>query len=521
MAPPGKVLVDDFLPQELAQKAVGTATEKEKERIQIVAPPLAAKEDVQNFVSGICAGTLGSDDVQEKLQVMFGELDKSKGIYAQVEEFGEQQRVMCAMMSVYWLLGDHHNSFIEAQPAGKSMSTSLWGDWQAFVSYTDLSEETVHVLLVFLCIRGLSKSRLLAKEFYLSERASPADVLDELFERELITSCAHFNASMNGLLKSVIKINERFNLPQFLQGENLPCHIAALEECIKEEGEKPLKCYLFALVAMMCGLLATKTMKGSLFMDNSNGRTVLLGIQCLQKVGAVSPHAIYWSYVALRAEGLRCSTDTPEDLALARILCLNRATSADLDALYHAWDSLSKSERDILVEFFLADGIHKPAEVYVFLPLYFQNAKANDTVGLRLAFEVLVNLVELRQNEQLGKILGSSALEINLSDLAGFSSKVKCLQTFRLVSQHSLFVQQGDALHHLVSGDLWCQVNQVTRGQATNLKDVAYLLTKIERETAFIQSSLARIPNVSRSKGAVRRSSSNPAGQPRLSEVQG
>ncbi len=63
-------------------------------------------------------------------------------------------------------------------------------------------------------------------------------------------------------------------------------------------------------------------------------------------------------------------------------------------------DSLSKAERAILIDFFLADGIFKRAEVYTFLPLYFQNAKNNPAVGLSLAFEVLVNLVDLRQKDK-------------------------------------------------------------------------------------------------------------------------
>merc|ERR1719253_1439401 len=111
-----------------------------------------------------------------------------------------------------------------------------------------MAEDTVHVLLVFLCLRGLSKSKQLAKQLKLSERSAPGEVLQEVLDQSMAPSVGHLSKEKHDLLMSIITINEKFNLPQFLQGENLPCHIKALEECIQQEGEKPLKCYLFALV---------------------------------------------------------------------------------------------------------------------------------------------------------------------------------------------------------------------------------------------------------------------------------
>jgi hypothetical protein len=488
--PTGAILVDDILPKSLSEAACKAAIEKKQEKIALEEPPLAKQEAVQALLSGICKKTLSDAEVRQQLPLVFGELDLERGLYQQASEKAEQERVTCAMMSVFWLLADQHSSFIEAQPQAKQMSASLWQEWQRFVVFTDLSEESVHVLLAFLCIRGLGKSKFLAKQIDMSERAAPEEILKELLERGLIPSVSHFTPDMHQLLRSMITINEKFILPQFLQGENLPCHIQALEACVAIEGEVALKCYLFALVAMMCGLLANRNGKGSLFMDNSNGRTVLLGIQCLMNLGTATPHAIYWNYISLRASGLEMTIDTPEQCTIARLACLTRATTADVETLQSAWDSLSKAERSILVDFFLADGILKRAEVYTFLPLYFQNARNNPAVGLSLAFEVLVNLVDLRQKDKKHQLLDNVVVEINLSDLASFAAKVKNRQIFKLVSQHSLYLQQGDALHHLVSGDLWCQVNSVARAHDTNLKDVTYILTKIERETASMQHSL-------------------------------
>merc|ERR1719359_1992098 len=100
---------------------------------------------------------------------------------------------------------------------------------------------------------------------------------------------------MNQLLMTLIRINEKFNLPQFLQGENVPGHLKALVDIVShvEDGEDFFQCYLFALVAMMCGLLATRSMQGALFMDETNAQTVLHGISCLQGIRLATPQAIY------------------------------------------------------------------------------------------------------------------------------------------------------------------------------------------------------------------------------------
>ena len=92
----------------------------------------------------------------------------------------------------------------------------------------------------------------------------------------------------------------------------------------------------------------------------------------------------------------------------------------------------AKEDHRLLIDFFLADGIHKIGDVYTFLPLYFQQAKSNNNIGLSLAFEVLVGLVHLRKKERRQFVE-----EINLSDLAAFAVKVKSGHMFRLVPQRA------------------------------------------------------------------------------------
>ena len=47
---------------------------------------------------------------------------------------------------------------------------------------------------------------------------------------------------------------------------------------IQQEGEQAFKCFQVATVAMLCGLGGAVSVRGSSFMDESNGRNVLLGV---------------------------------------------------------------------------------------------------------------------------------------------------------------------------------------------------------------------------------------------------
>merc|ERR1719235_1895072 len=126
-----------------------------------------------------------------------------------------------------------------------------------------------------------------------------------------------------------------------IQGENNVCHIKQLKECIELEGESLLKFYLFNLVGMMCALRGTDTLHGSLFLDHSNGTTLLLGIHCLQQLMRASPHAIYWTFIHSRAVKLGLPTSEPEHFSIARLACLIRASHHDLDELKAAWGKLT------------------------------------------------------------------------------------------------------------------------------------------------------------------------------------
>jgi len=358
--------------------------------------------------------------------------------------------------------------------------------------------ETFHAMLVFLALRGLGKVQAFARDLPKHER-SPEQVVLYLIKEipSVVPSMQRLSPDMTTLVTNCLKTHSKFNLAQMLQGENIPSHIWVLQECIAEQGEELLKFYLVALVGIMCGIRGAETLSGSLFMDEKNGRNVMTGIKCLRQMGQASPHSIYWNYICSRGTYLGMQTGTPEELAMTRLAALIRATPADLETLQGSWMSISRSEREILTDHFLADGIQDIAFQFVFLPLYFANARTNASVGLRRSLLVLVELVELLNSEGWAQQSGEMTIRVDLSDLAAFARQVKSPRIFEAVTGQLHFTMTGAEVRVGVSTQHWHRVDKTNRTDET-MNDFIHLLSQVARKTTALESAVERVDAASK-----------------------
>merc|ERR1712087_309401 len=100
----------------------------------------------------------------------------------------------------------------------------------------------------------------------------------------MVPSIMNLELEMQELIINALETHSAFNLAQMLQGENTPCQVKALQAIVRDQGEDHLKFYLFGVVGVMSALMATTNTDGSVFMNETNGKNVLLGIKCLQSL---------------------------------------------------------------------------------------------------------------------------------------------------------------------------------------------------------------------------------------------
>jgi hypothetical protein len=219
-------------------------------------------------------------------------------------------------------------------------------------------------------------------------------------------------------------------------------------------------------------------------MNETNGRNALVGIQCLQKMNEARPLAIYWGYIVERARHLCIVVDTPENLAIARLACLARATEQDQAMLAQAWYSMVPSDRDILTNHFLADGVNEMAFMFLYLPLYLERCKKNEVVGLTRSFLVLVDILCILKSDGCTQECSFRTMTVDLEDLAAFALKVKSSKTFLALSNHiKLAFAPALGIHAqrvLVSTTHWANVAKITyHDEAEN--ETLGLVRRLER----------------------------------------
>ncbi|CAK9081206.1 unnamed protein product [Durusdinium trenchii] len=285
---------------------------------------------------------------------------------------------------------------------------------------------------VLLAVRGLGKSKSVLQQMPRHMRRPEKAVLflmesaSEWPGMAVAISACPVAAQKNKdgtFINDALAVHELFNLAQMLQGENLPGNIAQLRECIDEKGPEVFRFYILFLLGFMSGIAAGQ---GSRFMNGKNASSVISGVRLLKRLMECNPTAIYWGYLEERAQKLRVSFYSAEDLVLTRLSCLARAQDEkDYLLLRTSWDALKARERLALTDHFLADGIQDQAFVLEFLPNCMANAKANTTVGLVGLLGVLVDLLNNLNTSGLAEAARDKMIPVDLSEMAEFIAVVQ------------------------------------------------------------------------------------------------
>ena len=133
--------------------------------------------------------------------------------------------------------------------------------------------------------------------------------------------------------------------------------------------------------------------------------------------------------------------DQLSNLALCRLACLVRATASDSEDLVETWNSFSQSDRSILTDHLLGDGIQSTAFIFVFLPDFFGNVKTNRVLGLGRGISVLIDILFFLQESAVEEQSAQKAIRVGMYDVSQFAARTKCPRIFAVVSRNLEIVQ--------------------------------------------------------------------------------
>merc|ERR1719271_283561 len=224
--------------------------------------------------SGV-SGWLGSGSwesiLEEHIPNTLPELHPITGTYSRLSAQGadERKRATTTILNSFFLLVNSYDDFVYCQEENVRMSPELWNEFQEVVDWADMTQEMIHVALVFFTLRGHGKITTFVEmcppDCLGSAERAIIYAMEEL--QESVPSVKTLNADMKELLTDTFKLHELFNFAQMLQGENIPWSIKYLQDHIKEHGDQALRFYLLCLVGMMSALILDSSKRGSKFMN--------------------------------------------------------------------------------------------------------------------------------------------------------------------------------------------------------------------------------------------------------------
>ncbi|CAJ1357449.1 unnamed protein product, partial [Effrenium voratum] len=335
---------------------------------------------------------LEAEKLPAKLQQVIPELNPDYGTHVVYGQPAERDRGESSCISVIALLKNDYDLFTQPQAPPVKLKDSQWLELQEILAWIEPDPKELEAVLVLLSIRGLGKSKTILQQLP-ADLQRPERAVVHLCQRvqNVVPSASWLSQKSLHLVEETLATHELFNLAQMLQGENCPASVKELRVHIEEKGDASFRFYIFFLLGFMSGLAAGQ---GSRFMNAKNADATIGGIRVLQRLMSVEPTAIYWGYLALRADKLALPFDSPEDLVLVRLACLARVQDQKgYELLRRAWHELGLRERRSLTDHFLADGIQEQAFVLEFLPNCVASAQANKLIGLTCLLDVLTDIL--------------------------------------------------------------------------------------------------------------------------------
>lgn len=401
------------------------------------------------------------------------ELQEDTGIYDALGCQEEAQRATLSMLCLVWFVRDSYEHMIANQDDRSRLSKSTWKAIRDLLFSHEISLDELNGLMVLLAIRGICKSPDFAKIAPPKDRTTPEQVLSYAVEnlQAYLPSLASLKSESYEHLGPIVDILKEFNFAQFLQGENNPHSVWLLKNGLTSQGGKVLKMCLLSQVCILCGVMGTTTLRGSLFLNEANGRCLVKALNTLQHIHELDPHEVYWKYIQSRAEALNLPVLTPSHMVQARLACLTRCVEQQMAAdLQDDWLQLTQKERDVLLDIFLLDGHEQKTFVFLYLPLFLANAKANHDVdllgGLKLLVEIYDRLLQHRCLSLTGPsvVVDLSSLALVMKDVEDIPTLRKCFDFAKLVkhengvtvllTSNSYQVLSGQLVHHTRSADM-------------------------------------------------------------------
>lgn len=241
----------------------------------------------------------------------------------------EFDRTAVGLLTLHWVANGDYTSFTACQKGPTKLTPEGFTRFQEYTKSILQNSDDFEAMETFMVINDLGKVKGVVES--IAEKSGARDVdhdkmlLVGLEQHPDISpsfqklSPRHKDLLLNGL-------KTKFNIGQFIQGENVPASL----EGLKGIDEESLRFYLLHALYDIAGAAGQSVQNGSVVMNEPTYENFRLAIDSLEKLGAgQTPDDAYDAYLAQKAEKFGFDISVPADRATTRICCMLRTSNTE------------------------------------------------------------------------------------------------------------------------------------------------------------------------------------------------
>jgi len=313
----------------------------------------------------------------------------------------EQRRTELSFLCLYWLMRGDYDKLTSLQKPEEKLSRATFDVLCAKIKTLLHDDEAVDAMLSTMAIHDLGKIvwfQNKVKETSKSTSVDHDEILLFALEHcpEILPSYSRLQKKYQVLIRDAWAM--RFNLGQFVQGENLP---ANLSNCLSAARNNPHVIEYFFLHEMLDlgGVTGHKSLAGSETLNENNCFAYDAAWSIVINPAYQNETAAYDAYLAARASRLELKITNNEMRAVVRLCCNARLYSPqDAQLVLDTFNRLPAACKTILTEELNVSGMdNKKGILLYYAPQTLVNLITNKSgeakaLGLTRGFEVLARL---------------------------------------------------------------------------------------------------------------------------------
>lgn len=264
----------------------------------------------------------------------------------QVTEF---DRTAVGLLTMHWVVKGDYESFIACQKPDVRLTRESFDRLRTYTLGILKTPEDFEAMETFMVINDLGKIKSVIED--LAERAQVEDVDHDKILLVGLEKHPDISPSFSQLSKKhkemiLNGLRTKFNIGQFIQGENIPASL----EGLKNIDADSLKFYLLHALYDIAGAAGQAVQNGSMVMNESTHQNFESAIAALEKVSqGASLVEVYDQYLGGKAEQFGFDMAQPADRAVTRICCMLRVASKEVaQNVKQIFETLPKNTKAIL-----------------------------------------------------------------------------------------------------------------------------------------------------------------------------